>query len=154
MSRRANLDRAVAEFCQDMGLADTTLDDTGQLTLNFADLPVTLSYSDDPVEILWISADMGAIPAEGTAGPVFLLRLAYDYWTLNRMTLGLGPDGQRVWGVTCIPAVELTGDRLKLILDRLLEAALPLRERLAGGDFSLPDDAKGSFGPETGMMPV
>lgn len=154
MSRSTLVDAVIADLCGGMGLPSPGLDGDGQLTLSFGELPVTLTYETDPVEILWINADLGEIPGEGIAGPKFLMHLAFECWIKNRMTVGLGPDGQRVWGYSCIPAGQLTKDLLEQTLTGLLEAALPIRERIAGGDFYIPDETGHQAGMNSGLTRV
>ena len=154
MSRADFIAGVLSELCAKMGLGETGPDAQGRLTLTFGETPVTFSSSADPVELVWIHADLGEIPGEGTEAPTFLLRLAFDCWGLNRMTIGLDDSGRRAWGYTCLPAAHLSADSLEQSLNGLLEVAMPLRERLARGAFDLPEAAAaGGAGPETGMLP-
>lgn len=139
MSRGEFIHGVLNDLCWKMGLGDAWPDSAGRLTLNFDDTPVTFSSSDDPVELVWIHADLGEIPADGAAAPTFLLRLAFDCWGYNRMTVGLDDTGRKAWGYTCVPAAQLSVESLERALHGLLEVAMPVRERLAKGDFDLPE---------------
>ncbi len=127
----------VSEFCADMGLDGIRPNADGRLTLDFGDVPVTFAFSADPVEVLWLHAGLGSIPAEGLAAPKFLMHLASACWTRNRMTVGLDANGQTVWGYTCIPAAKLNKQSLEQTLTALLEAAVPASVQLARQDFDL-----------------
>lgn len=157
MSRGDFVQGVLNGLCRKMGLGDLPLDADGRLTLAVGDMPVSFSLVEEPVEILWIHADLGEIPGEGEAAPTFLMRLAFECWGLNRMTVGLDETGRRAWGYTCIPAELLTDAVLELTLNALLEVAMPVREQLSHGDFPLPEPGppdSGTRRPDAGMVLV
>jgi len=157
MSRINVADTVVGELCEQLGLGERTLDGGGRLTLRFDQTPVTLTYAERPVELLWLQVELGPIPAEGTAAPRFLLRLAFDCWGLNRMTIGLDEAGRKAWGFTCIPVAQLSRDSLEQVLSGLLEVAVPIRERLGKGAFELPSpvaQAEPAEQPDSAMLRV
>ena len=139
MSRDGLVNSVIGELCAGMGLESPGLDADNRLTLDFGELPVTLSYSTEPAELLWINALLGEIPEQGIAGPRFLMHLAFEGWIVNRMTVGLDPDGRKVWGYSCIPVTLLTRELLEQTLTGLLEVAIPVSARIANQDFELPD---------------
>ncbi|MEM7021707.1 MAG: type III secretion system chaperone [Pseudomonadota bacterium] len=159
MSRISVVDTVIGELCQSMGLADSPLDDRGRLALRFDDTPVMFSYAAKPIEMLWLHVDLGETP-KGRAALEFLLRLGFDCWCLNRMTIGLDRDGHRAVGHSCVPVSELSLERLDQALGALLEVAVPIRERLLAGDFSIgvesmESDQRPSGGrPPRGMLRV
>ncbi|MEM7021704.1 MAG: type III secretion system chaperone, partial [Pseudomonadota bacterium] len=115
---------------------DRQLDDQGRLTQRLDHKPVTVSYRAEPHEMLWLQVDLGATP-EGRAAPYFLLRVGFDCWCLNRMTIGLERDGRKAWGYTCVPVSVLSLERLDAVLQELLEVAVPIRARIIANDFSI-----------------
>lgn len=141
MSRINVADTVVGELCERMGLGERTLNDKGRLALRFNDAAVVLSYRTEPVELLWIHVELGEVPQEGSAALNFLMRIGFDSWGQNRMTIGLDKAGRNAWGYTCIPLIELSYNRLEQVLSGLLEVAMPVRERIAQRDFKLPPPA-------------
>lgn len=137
MSRINFIETVLSEACEAMGLGETAFDDQGRLTLRFHETPVTFAYAAEPIEMLWLHVELGAIPEEGANGPQFLLTLATDCWGLNRMSIGLAEDGRSAWGYTGIAAFQLTRELLEQTLRNLLEVAMPIRERIARREFAL-----------------
>ncbi|MEM7021711.1 MAG: type III secretion system chaperone [Pseudomonadota bacterium] len=137
MARINLVDTVVGELCGSMGLPERPLDDQGRLRLRIGDTPVVLSYAGEPLELLWLHVELGDVP-EGLSAPRFLLKLGFECWCLNRMTITLDRAGSKAWGFTCIPVAELTLDRLDQVLKAMLAVAMPIRQRILGGDFALP----------------
>ena len=148
MSRINIAHTVVGELCERLGLGAKTLDSSGRLSLRFDDTPVAMTYAEEPLELLWLQVDLGPVP-EGAAALRFLLRLGFDCWGLNRMTIGVDDQGRNAWGFTCIPVARLSGESLEQTLSALLEVAIPIRERLSRGEVDLPPSA-----PEPDMEPT
>ena len=154
MSRRGLVLAVIGELCAGMGLETPGLDADDRLTLNFGQVPVTLAFGTDPMELLWVHAALGEIPEDGPAGPTFLMHLAFESWTLNRGTIGLDPDGQRVWLYSCVPVVQLTKEVLEQTLTAMLEAAIPIRDRIANRQFEILGGSRTQPDPGSGLTRV
>lgn len=154
MSRFDHVNRVLSEVARALGVQDVALGEDDCATLAFDEMEVDFLYTTEPLELLWLYADLGEIPAEGDAAPVLLLQVGFGSWALCRMTIGLDDQGRRARGFAAIPVSLLDPPMLEKTLAGLLEVALPLRARLAGRDFQLPplaDDAPDAVA-ETGPV--
>jgi hypothetical protein len=141
MSRSDHVNRVLGEVARDLGVQDVALGEDDCATLAFDEMEVDFIYRTEPVELLWLYADLGEIPAGGDAAPALLLQVGFGSWALCRMTIGLDEERRRARGFTAIPVSLLDPAMLDRTLAALLEVALPLRARLAGQDFQLPPPA-------------
>jgi hypothetical protein len=137
MSRADYVASVLNEEAAALGLARIALDGSDRATLTFNQLEVTFAYAPEPVELLWLYVDLGSIPERGDQARAFLLQVGIGSWAYGRITVGLGPDGRSAQGFTSIPVATLDQALLHRTLTGLLELALPLRKRLAQGDYSL-----------------
>lgn len=137
MSRLSYVETVLDELASEIGLKNMPLDSTGRVSVRFETVPITLAYSDQPVELLWLYADLGSLPEEGYEAPAFLLQLGFALWASNRMTVGLDEKGEVALGYTVIPVSALTFPLLRDVFKQLAETAKPIRERLERGDYTI-----------------
>lgn len=147
MSRSSHINQVLQELAVQAGVAELQLDASDRPTLIFDEIPVTFAYANEPTGLLWLYADLGEIPAEGSAAPVCLLQLGLATWAASAMTIGLDDRGTRVIGFTTIAVAMLDFHTLKEVLERLLDAARPIRARLAAGRFELETPPPPAVGP-------
>jgi hypothetical protein len=146
VSRSDHVASVLSALAGELGLPALALDDNDRATLAFDGMAVTFVYTTEPVELLWLYADLGEIPADGDQAPAFLLQVGLGSWALNRMTIGLDDQGRKVRGYTALPVSLLDPGMLHKTLIGLLEVALPLRQRLADQDFALTIPADSADG--------
>lgn len=99
-------------------------------------VPITLMYGTDPLELVWLFADLGLVPED----PVLLrgiLRYSQVLWAAGRMTVALDRDGEHLVGYNCLAAASLTPEVLGEQLDRIFAGAADVLDRLAHQDFEL-----------------
>jgi hypothetical protein len=144
VSRSDHVASVLSALARELGLPALALDENDRATLAFDGMPVTFVYTTEPVELLWLYADLGEIPEDGDQAPAFLLQVGLGSWALNRMTIGLDDQGRKVRGYTALPVSLLDAAMLHKTLIALLEVALPLRQRLEGQDFALTIPADGT----------
>lgn len=140
MSREQLVDDAVRELGTVMDMADLKLDEDGRLTLVFDELPVTFIYESEPVELIWLMCDLGAIDDEDPQVLQALLQFGFFTWSANRLTIALDEQGYRAIGYTAIPVVNLSASVLQQTLEIALETAEALRVKLEREEFE-PDDS-------------
>jgi hypothetical protein len=126
-----------------MGMADLQLDDGGRLTLVFDELPITFVYESEPVELLWLMGDLGAIDEEDPQVLQALLQFGFFTWSANRMTIGVDEQNYHAIGYTSIPVINLDPGVLQHTLEVLLETAQVVRERLDREEYGLSEVAAG-----------
>lgn len=155
MTRHAHAARIVAELGESMGMSGLSLDEGGAVSLAFDELPVTIAYAAEPVELLWLMADLGAVPdgVDGKDALKGLLQVGLASWATNRMTVGLDESGRRAVGFTAIPITHLNAELLQEVLGALIDIAQPVRAQLAAGQLApeRPDEPGGAPG---GMLRV
>jgi hypothetical protein len=144
VSRSDHVASVLSALAGELGLPALALDDNDRATLAFDGMAVTFVYTTEPVELLWLYADLGEIPEDGDQAPAFLLQVGLGSWALNRMTIGLDDQGRKARGYTALPVSLLDASMLHKTLIALLEVALPLRQRLEGRDFQLTLPADGA----------
>jgi hypothetical protein len=139
MSRINLVSKVIGEFGQEIGMPDLALDAEDRVRLMFDETPVTFVYAAEPVELFWLYVDLGEMPANGDADKAAecLLQLGFLCWAWNKMTIGLDEAGTRAIGFTVIPVALLELGVLKEVLEHLLDAALPVRERMARREFDI-----------------
>jgi hypothetical protein len=129
---------AIAEVAAARGAPGLALDQEGCAELRVGALSVTLMLASEPVDLLWLYADLGDVPDE----PELLrglMRLGFVSWTSGQLTLGLSSDGRRMVGYSTVPVATLTKDTLASALDRLYQGAEAILDRLAHRQFDLDD---------------
>ena len=146
MSRLDHVANVLQELAAEAGLDRLALDATDRASLRFDGITVTFTYAAEPVELLWLHADLGPVPTDGDAAPAWLLRLGLMTWASSRMTIGLDQSGTRAVGATAVAVVMLDLATLKEVLARLLEAARPIRDGLAEHQFDLDPSVAASAG--------
>jgi hypothetical protein len=95
MSRFDHVNKVLSEVARDLGVQDAALGEDDCATLAFDEMEVDFIYRAEPVELLWLYADLGEIPAEGDAAPALLLQAGFGSWALCRMTIGLDDERRR-----------------------------------------------------------
>lgn len=115
--------RAAIEFGED-----------GCVDLEFSGIPITLMYSAEPVEMVWLFADVGRV-RDDPAVLEGILRYGLKLWLSGEMTIALDHDGEHLVGYSSAPASALTPHVLEAQLDRLVGAAADMVDRLAHNDF-------------------
>ena len=131
MSRYNYVTEVLKELGNDMGMGPLELDDTNRLSLVFDGVLVTLSYTTDPLELLWIYVDLGEVPADNIHVSREMLKLGFECWGQNVMTIGLDDDGNKAIGYSSIPVTVLELPVLREMLSRMLQATFVVREHLA-----------------------
>ncbi|MEO1018413.1 MAG: CesT family type III secretion system chaperone [Pseudomonadota bacterium] len=139
MSRLDYANTILNELGAEIGLGDIAFDASGRSSLTFDDTLVTMHYTEDPVELIWLYVDLGPAAAEGTALPLFLLELNMQAWLRSCMTLGLAAGGARVVGSNCLALATLDLPALKAVLEAMLEASRGIRTELQRPDLLGPD---------------
>ncbi len=152
MSRIDYVTGILQEFGAEVGLP-LELGSDGRASLRFDDLLVTFAYGEQPMEMLWVYADLGPIPASGVAVPDLLLELNLTVWLRANMTISVDRAGERALGFTMLPLASLDLRALKTALDMLLDVAAEIRGLLEhaehletpaappAGDRTLPNDS-------------
>lgn len=135
MSRFNDVQAVLSEFAADNGLAGICLDDHGQVSLNVGPLEVSFMCEVEPVGILWIFADLGDVPDDKEA-TAYLLNLAFVAWLSDSITIAVESGRRRGLGYAAIPVSGLDAKGLSTTFERLVKAAMEIRERLAARDFS------------------
>ena len=131
MSRYNYVTEVLRELGNDMGMGPLELDDTNRLSLVFDGVLVTLSYTTDPLELLWIYVDLGDVPPDNIHVPREMLKLGFECWGQNVMTIGLDEEGSKAIGYSSIPVTVLELPVLREMLSRMLQATFLVREHLA-----------------------
>jgi hypothetical protein len=109
-------------------------DNCAELTINR--VPITLMYGTDPLELVWLFADLGLAPDD----PRLLrgiLRYGQVLWAAGQMTVALDRDGEHLVGFNSLAAKALTPEEFGEQLDRLLAGAADFLDRLEHQDFEL-----------------
>lgn len=136
MSRQDYAAEIVRGFAESAGLPKLALDAAGRAGLFVNQIPVHVQYSDNPpLELLWLTAELGAIPADDREALAGCLGLSFHTWIGNRMTVALRDDGRGVIGHTAIPVVNLDLPLFKQTLAQLVETATLVRDRILERDF-------------------
>ena len=144
MSRQDYVAKLIGELAESIGLRGAGLDADGRLGLRVGGIPLFLRYTaGPPVELLWLSAQLGEIPPADREALQGCLSLGFFTWIANRMTLALSEDG-RVSGHTAIPVVNLDLQTLRAVLAGFAQTGQILGERIARRDF---DVGAGGAGP-------
>lgn len=131
MSRYNYVIEVLEELGTEMGMGRLEFDDTSRLSLVFDGVLVTLAYTTEPIELVWIYVDLGEVPAEGIVVFQQLLQVGFEAWAQNVMTIGLDDEGKNAIGYTSIPVTVLELPMLKEMLSRMLQATFLIREHLA-----------------------
>lgn len=112
MSRLQHANLCIDQLGRHLGLSGLALDEQGSLSLEVDGVPVSIRHEPQPVEALWLIVDLGEVPAHSTESPrrgrlESLLEFGFQSWVGNVMTVGLGPEGDRAHGFSCVPVVNL-----------------------------------------------
>jgi hypothetical protein len=126
----------LAELGTELGLPGLAPDASGRLSLTIGEVPLTLLYTEQPVDLLWIFCGLGELDGLDEDAMAFLLRATGRLWPTSGMTLGIGEDGKQLLGRLQIPVSALESGVLKEALTLAVEASQPLRSALAARDFS------------------
>lgn len=124
------------EMLTSRGLAPVELGEDHCAEVAISGIPVTLMYDTDPLELVWLFADLGLAPDD----PELLrgiLRYSQVLWAAGQMTVALDRDGEHLVGYNSLAATSLTPEVLGNQLDRLLAGAADLLDRLEHHDFDL-----------------
>lgn len=132
MSRIAHTNAILGELGTKMGLGSLTLDADHKASLTFDERLVTFTYSEDPMELLWIHLDLGPVPGVGPAAPNRILEINLQTWLSNTMTLGLDEAGERVIGFNVLPVASLGTHALEHLLEAMLETTEVVARELHG----------------------
>lgn len=135
MSRFNYVTEVLHELGATMGMGPLELDDTNRLSLVFDGVLVTFSYTADPVELLWIYVDLGDVPAGNIRIPREMLKVGFECWANNVMTIGLDDAGNKAIGYSSIPVSVLEISVLQEMLSRILQTTFLVREHLARSMF-------------------
>ena len=138
MSRVDYAARVVSELGRALGLPDLELDDQARASFSKNGIAFTLSYSDSPIELFWIIVDLGPFESDSHEALMGLLEFNYLTWISNVMTIGLGSDGDRAIGHFCLPLSYLDTAQVESQLERMIESATLIRQRIADGNYELP----------------
>ena len=133
MSQRAKVDSVLAEFARTCGLTELILDEQGRAGLAIGGRPLTLSYLEEPAELLVCCIEIAEIADDDQATPAFLAELTFTTWMRGIMTIGLSEDGRRALGYQVIPLELLDTAALGGVAGQLAETALAIRAQLAEG---------------------
>ena len=133
MSRIDYVTAILEDFGTEVGLP-IELGSDGRASLWFDDQLVTFAYREKPMELLWIYADLGPVPARGLAVPNLLLELNLSVWLRANMTIAIDQKGERALGYTTLPPASLDLRALKVALDMLLDVAVEIRGLLKNPD--------------------
>lgn len=141
MSRLGYVADVLKEFGNEIGMGDLALDETDRLSLTFDGVLVTLAYASEPIELIWIYVDLGEVPIEDVGVLQHLLKIGFECWAQNVMTIGLDDEARNAVGYSSIPVTLLDKRVLKELISRLLEATFLIREEIAQIAFDqLQDD--------------
>ena len=149
MSRRDYAAQIISELGAAMGLPALSLDDDGRASPLLDEVLFTLMVSDDPVELLWLFADLGYVGSDDPARLRRLLQLGFETWSLGHMTIGLDQYGRHAIGHSAIPVVDLDLVLLRNTLKSFVDTAMAVRAALASSD----TDAGGGSGSQPGGSP-
>ena len=130
MSRRAYIEQVVAELGAAMGLPALALDGDGRASVLLDDVLFTLMAGDDPVELLWLFADLGYVGPDDPARLRTLLRLGAETWSRGQMTVGLDQHGRHAIGHSAIPVVDLDLALLQNTLRDFADTTMAVRTAL------------------------
>lgn len=131
MSRLGYVAEVLKEFGSEIGMGELALDETDRLSLVFDGVLVTLVYTEEPIELIWIYIDLGEVPADSIKVPQHLLKLGFECWAQNVMTIGLDDAGRNAVGYSSMPVTLFECKVLKEMLTRLLEATFIIKEELS-----------------------
>lgn len=136
MSRYNYVTEVLQELGAELGIGPLKFDGTDRVSLVFDGILVTLAYSTEPVELVWIYVDLGEVPDDSLLVPQQMLQVAFECWSNNVMTIGLDDDGKNGVGYSSIPVAVLELPLLKDMIDKMLQAAALVREHLAKTAFA------------------
>lgn len=156
MSRLDHAAHIVRELGDSMGMSGLSLDEANSVSLAFDDMPLTLAYRAEPLEVLWLMADLGEVP-EGTDGRDMLkalLQAGFVSWATNCMTVAMDESGRRAIGFTAIPITHLRVEVLHQVLGALVETALPMRAEILAGTPTAGGSDDPPPRPDSGMLRV
>lgn len=137
MSSERYVSTIIHELGTSMGRDDLKLDENHRLALHFDQIPVTFHYTTQPVELLWLMADLGEIQPHDPQSLEGLMRLGFVTWLGNSMTVALREDGRSVFGHTAIPVINLDLPLLKQVISPFVSCAQELSERIVHRHFDL-----------------
>ena len=154
MSRFNYVTEVLHELGASMGMGALDLDDTNRLSLVFDGVLVTFSYTADPVELVWIYVDLGDVPSGSVRVPREMLKVGFECWANNVMTIGMDDSATKAIGYSSIPVSVLELSVLKEMLSRMLQATFLIREHLARSAFEQDQDGASSTseGPADSMQ--
>lgn len=118
------------------GLTDVAFGTDHCAEVTIENVPITIMYDTNPLELVWLFADLGLVPED----PDILrgiLRYTQVLWATGQMTVALDRDGDHLVGYNSLAATSLTPEAFGNQLDRLLTGTADFLERLAYGDFDL-----------------
>ncbi|MEM7023321.1 MAG: type III secretion system chaperone [Pseudomonadota bacterium] len=142
MSRAHHVNDVLRNFGNEVGL-EVELGKDDRTSLRFDDVLVTFAYRQQPIEMLWIYADLGPIPKNGTMVPSLLLELNLHCWLGSVMTISTDRSGTRAVGHNMMPLPTLDAASFKAVLKAMLDATVQIRDLLARAEQHAPGSPGG-----------
>ena len=130
MSRQHYVEQTVGELGAALDIPQLALDSSGRASLSLNGIRLTLCHADDPVELLWLFVDLGEVADDSAELLQGLLQMGFLTWSSNCMTIGIDESGERIIGHSNIPVVFLNAVRLRDLVQRMLESAAAIRQRI------------------------
>lgn len=137
MSRQEFVEQTISELGTKLRIPKLALDSTGRASFSRDGIHMTISYLDQPIEIVWLFVDLGEVGVSQVDVLEGLLQMGFLTWSSNCMTIGIDKSGERAIGHSNIPVVYLNGERLHQVVEGMLEAAVTIRDRIKQRDFEL-----------------
>lgn len=131
MSRSAYVQDVLSRFADTVGQSTFQLNDNLQANIVIDGFELLISYHSDPVELLWLSVDLGRSPtAKRHLHQV--MQHGFSHWALNRMTVALDEETNHLTAFNAIPVCNLNehvfADVLKGFYQSLVQFSIMLNE--------------------------